>query len=339
MIDLRSDTFTKPSAEMRAVMSNAEVGDDVFGEDPTVNRLEAMAAELLGKETGVFVPSGTQSNLIGILAHCQRGDEYLVGQLAHAYKWEAGGAAVLGSVQPQPIEMNPDGTMDLERIRSAIKPQPSLNHFAHTKMLALENTHDGQPLPPQYVNDAVSIARDAGLSTHLDGARLFNAAVDQGVAPAEIAKGFNTVSVCLSKGLGAPVGSVLVGSAELIEQARRWRKMVGGGMRQAGILAAAGIFVLQNNVDRLADDHRRASELEEGLSRIDRVTVDKRSTNMVFVTVDLRSDQVDDFNEVLAGAGIAVRGGPSYRLVTHLDIDDSDIHATIDGFTKAAAAL
>ncbi len=339
MIDLRSDTFTKPSPEMRKVMAHAEVGDDVFGEDPTVNRLEAQAARVLGKEAGVFVPSGTQSNLIGILAHCQRGDEYLVGQLAHAYKWEAGGAAVLGSIQPQPIEMNADGTMDLDRIRSYIKPQPSLNHFAHTKMLALENTHDGQPLPPKYVADAQAIARDAGLSTHLDGARLFNAAVEQATSPADIAKGFDTVSVCLSKGLGAPVGSVLVGSADLIGQARRWRKMVGGGMRQAGILAAAGIFALDNNVDRLAEDHRRASDLEVGLGAIDRIAVDKRATNMVFVTVDMATDQIDGFNSVLNDTGIGVRGGPSYRLVTHLDVSDSDISATIDGFAKAAATL
>ena len=339
MIDLRSDTFTKPSPEMRAAMASAEVGDDVFGEDPTVNRLEAQAEELLGKEAGVFVPSGTQSNLIGILAHCQRGDEYLVGQLAHAYKWEGGGAAVLGSIQPQPIEMNADGTMDLDRIRSYVKPQPSLNHFAHSRLLALENTHDGQALPPQYVADALAIARDAGMSTHLDGARMFNAVIEQGLAPSEIAKGFDTVSTCLSKGLGAPVGSVLVGSAPLINEARRWRKMVGGGMRQAGILAAAGIHVLENNIERLADDHRRASELQEGLNQIGPITVDKRATNMVFVTVDLAEDQIESFNQVLSDSGVAVRGGPSYRLVTHLDIDDDGIATTIEAFAKAAASL
>ncbi len=320
-------------------MATADVGDDVFGEDPTINRLESLAASMLGKETGVFVPSGTQSNLIGILAHCARGDEYLVGQRAHCYKWEGGGAAVLGSVQPQPIEMLDDGTMDLEVLAGYIKPQPSLNHFATSRLLALENTHDGQVLPQTYVKAAQDIAREAGLATHLDGARLFNAAVAQNISGADIAEGFDTVSMCLSKGLGAPVGSVLVGPEELIHQARRWRKMVGGGMRQAGILAAAGIYALENNVDRLADDHRRANDLENGLQAIDRVSVEYRATNMVFVTVDIAVDAVDSFNDVLTDAGIAVRGGPSYRLVTHLGIDDEAITSTIDAFAQAAGSV
>jgi len=323
---------------MRAAMAGAEVGDDVFGEDPTVNRLEAKAAELLGKETGVFVPSGTQSNLIGILAHCQRGDEYLVGQRAHCYKWEGGGAAVLGSVQPQPIEMLHDGTIDLDVLRNYIKPQPSLNHFATSRLLALENTHDGQVMPADYVAAAQAIAEEAGLSTHLDGARLFNAAVSSEVSAAEVAAGFDTVSVCLSKGLGAPVGSVLVGSEELIERARRWRKMVGGGMRQAGILAAAGIHALDNHVDRLADDHRRAQQLGTSLSEIEGVRVDNVATNMVFMTAELDADQIGIFNEALGTAGLAVRGGPDYRLVTHLDVGDADIATTIDAFAAAAEA-
>ncbi len=339
MIDLRSDTMTKPTSSMREAMAGAEVGDDVFGEDPTVNRLEAHAADLLDKQAGVFVPSGTQSNLIGIMAHCQRGDEYLVGQLAHTYKWEGGGAAVLGSIQPQPVEMNPDGTMDLELLASYIKPQPSLNHFAHSKLLALENTHDGQALPLDYVDSAQELARTAGLSLHLDGARLFNAAVAQSVDPARIARGYDTVSVCLSKGLGAPVGSVLVGRAELIEEARRWRKMVGGGMRQAGVLAAAGLHALEHHIDRMADDHHRAVALEDGLNLVDGVTVTSRATNMVFVTVDVPPDRIEAFNQVLSDAGVVVRGGPSYRLVTHLDIDDAGITTTIDAFAQAIASL
>jgi len=338
MIDLRSDTMTRPTPPMREAMATAEVGDDVFGEDPTVNRLESQAAELLGKEAGVFVPSGTQSNLIGIMAHCQRGDEYLVGQLAHTYKWEGGGAAVLGSIQPQPVEMNSDGTMDLELLASYIKPQPSLNHFARSKLLALENTHDGQALPLDYIASVQELARSAGLSLHLDGARLCNAAVAQGLTPARIAEGYDTVSVCLSKGLGAPVGSVLVGRAELITEARRWRKMVGGGMRQAGVLAAAGLYALDHHIDRLADDHRRAVELEDGLSLIEGVTVTSRATNMVFATTDVAPDGVDAFNKVLSDSGVVVRGGPSYRLVTHLDIDDDAIARTIDAFAQGIAA-
>lgn len=339
MIDLRSDTMTKPTSSMREAIAGAEVGDDVFGEDPTVNRLEAHAADLLDKEAGVFVPSGTQSNLIGIMAHCQRGDEYLVGQLAHTYKWEGGGAAVLGSIQPQPVEMNSDGTMDLELLASYIKPQPSLNHFAHSKLLALENTHNGQALPIDYVDAAQELARNAGLSLHLDGARLFNAAVVQSVNPSRIARGYDTVSVCLSKGLGAPVGSVLVGRAELIEEARRWRKMVGGGMRQAGVLAAAGLHALEHHIDRMADDHHRAVALEDGLNLVDGVTVTSRATNMVFVTVDVPPDRIEAFNQVLSDAGVVVRGGPSYRLVTHLDIDDAGITTTIDAFAQAIASL
>ncbi|MFW2382306.1 MAG: low-specificity L-threonine aldolase [Acidimicrobiales bacterium] len=338
MIDLRSDTMTRPTPSMREAMATAEVGDDVFGEDPTVNRLESQAAVLLGKEAGVFVPSGTQSNLVGIMAHCQRGDEYLVGQLAHTYKWEGGGAAVLGSIQPQPVEMNPDGTMDLELLASYIKPQPSLNHFARSKLLALENTHDGQALPLDYVASVQELARNAGLSLHLDGARLCNAAVAQGVTPARIAEGYDTVSICLSKGLGAPVGSVLVGRADLITEARRWRKMVGGGMRQAGVLAAAGLHALDHHIDRLADDHRRAVELEDGLGSIAGVTVTSRATNMVFATIDVASDEVDAFNKVLSDWGVVVRGGPSYRLVTHLDIDDDAIARTIDAFADGMAA-
>ncbi len=344
MIDLRSDTMTRPSAEMRAAMHDAEVGDDVYGEDPTVNRLEAHAAELLGKEAAVFVASGTQSNLCGILAHCQRGDEYLVGQLAHTYKWEGGGAAVLGSVQPQPVEMQADGTMDLEVLASYIKPQPSLNHFAHSKLLALENTHDGKVLPRSYVEQAQLLARSHGLALHLDGARLFNAAVADGVAPRDVATGFDTVSVCLSKGLGAPVGSVLVGSHEVIQNARRWRKMLGGGMRQAGVIAAGGLYALEHNIDRLAHDHRRATELATALAEIPAIHVTGHATNMVFMTIEekvARGSGANDwagFKQAMADEGVQLRGGPHFRLVTHLDIDDEASAAVIAAFKQILGA-
>ncbi|MCW5622370.1 MAG: low-specificity L-threonine aldolase, partial [Burkholderiales bacterium] len=258
-IDLRSDTVTRPTPGMRAAMAAAEVGDDVYGEDPTVNRLEVLAAGLLGKEAALFVPTGTQSNLLGVMAHCERGDEYLVGQQAHTYKYEGGGAAVLGSIQPQPLEFEPDGSLDLERAAAAIKPDDS--HFARTRLLCLENTQGGKVLALDYLERAHAFARAHGLGLHLDGARLFNAAVEQGVPVGEIARWFDTVSVCLSKGLGAPVGSVLCGSAGHIAKARRWRKVLGGGMRQAGVLAAAGIYALENHIERLAEDHANARRL------------------------------------------------------------------------------
>ncbi|MCW5624884.1 MAG: low-specificity L-threonine aldolase [Burkholderiales bacterium] len=284
-IDLRSDTVTKPSPGMRAAMAAAEVGDDVYGEDPTVNRLEQVVAERLGKEAAVFAATGTQSNLIGLMAHCQRGDEYIVGQQAHTYKYEGGGAAVLGSIQPQPIDNEPDGSLDLDRIVEAIKPDDS--HFARTKLLALENTHAGKVLPMAYLAAAEALARHRNLALHLDGARLFNAVVKLGVDAATVAKHFDTVSVCLSKGLGAPLGSLLVGPRSLIDQARRWRKVLGGGMRQAGVAAAAGLYALEHNVDRLAEDHANARWRAGALAAIDGVAVDvdRVQTNMVYVTI------------------------------------------------------
>src|SRR5262245_49218521 len=285
-IDLRSDTVTRPTAAMRAAMAAAEVGDDVYGEDPTVNRLEALAAQMLGKETAVFVPTGTQSNLLGVMSHCERGDEYIVGQQAHTYKYEGGGAAVLGSIQPEPIEFEADGTLDLDRVEAAIKPDDT--HFARTRLLCLENTQGGKVLPLDYLRRAHDFARGRGLGLHLDGARLFNAVVKQRIEARDIGKLFDTVSVCLYKGLGAPVGSVLCGSAAHIAKARRWRKVLGGGMRQAGVLAAGGIHALQNNVERLAEDHDNARLLAQLLAQIDGVTVDPAAvqTNMVFVSVD-----------------------------------------------------
>ena len=280
MIDLRSDTVTRPSQAMLAAMAAAEVGDDVWGDDPTVKRLQDALAERTGKEAGLFFPSGTQSNLAALMAHCARGDEYIVGQLAHTYKYEGGGAAVLGSIQPQPIENAPDGSLPLDKIAAAIKPID--DHFARTRLLALENTIGGKVLPAQYVTDATALARKHGLATHLDGARIFNAAVASVRPVAELCAPFDSISICFSKGLGAPVGSVLVGSKALIDVAHRWRKVLGGGMRQAGVLAAACLYALDHNVTRLAEDHDNAARLASGLAQIDEVTVQSHATNMVF---------------------------------------------------------
>lgn len=344
MIDLRSDTLTKPTDEMRAVMAAAEVGDDVYGEDPTVNDLEAHVAGLLGMQSAMFVASGTQSNLCAILAHCQRGDEYLVGQSAHTYRYEAGGAAVLGGIQPQPIEMRADGTMALADIERYIKPKPNMNHFANSKLLCIENTKDGAILPADYVRDAQSLGRANDLSLHLDGARLWNAAVGSNVSPAAIAAGFDTVSVCLSKGLGAPVGSVLAGRADLVDEARRWRKMLGGGLRQAGILAAAGRYAVDHHLARLADDHANAARLAEGLADLDGLKVTGRNTSMVFV--ERLSDQeaaaglgeADAFSQALAAEGVIAPGGTSMRLVCHLDVSSADVETVIGAFGRALAA-
>ena len=333
-IDLRSDTVTRPTAAMRAAMIAAEVGDDVYGEDPTVARLERRLADDLGFEAGLFVPSGTQSNLCGLLAHCQRGDEYLVGMEAHTYKFEGGGAAVLGSIQPQPIVHAADGTLPLDALARAVKPDDP--HFARTRLLALENTWHGRVLPQAYVVEAAAWARTRGLSVHLDGARLFNAAVASGKPARELAAPFDSVSVCFSKGLGAPVGSVLLGSAALIASAKRWRKMLGGGMRQSGMLAAAGLHALDHHVERLADDHVRAERLAEGLRGIDGIAVAAQHTNMVFIDVDASRLRALDAhlkaNDVRASIGYL----PSVRLVTHLDIDDAAIARAIEVFRSFA---
>ncbi len=255
-MDFRSDTVTKPSQAMRDAMANAEVGDDVYGDDPTVNELEQWAANETGFEAAMFTSSGTQANLLGLMAHCERGDEYLCGQQAHNYKYEAGGAAVLGSIQPQPIENNPDGTLDFKKLAAAIKPDDS--HFARTKLLSLENTINGKVLPMSYLAEAREFVNQHGLQMHLDGARVYNAAVALDVHIKEIAQYFDSMTICLSKGLGAPIGSLLLGSKEYIAKARRLRKMVGGGMRQAGILAAAGKMALTENVAQLKADHDNA---------------------------------------------------------------------------------
>jgi threonine aldolase len=318
--DFRSDTVTRPGAGMRAAMAAAEVGDDVFGDDPTVKRLEAGLAELLGKQAALFVPSGTQSNLVALMAHCERGDEYIVGQQAHCYRWEAGGAAVLGSIQPQPIENQADGTLRLADIESAIKPDDP--HFARSRLLALENTIGGKVLPIAYMEEATALARRHGLACHLDGARVFNAAVALGEPVAALARPFDTVSVCLSKGLGAPIGSVLVGSAALIAKAHRLRKMLGGGLRQVGILAAAGLYALEHNVERLAVDHANAKALAQGLAKLPGVTAAEPDTNIVFV--DIAERYASAFAAHLADHGIGVTsayGATRQRWVTHLDVN------------------
>jgi threonine aldolase len=338
-VDLRSDTVTRPTAAMREAMMAAPLGDDVFGDDPSVNALQDTIADLLGFEAALFVPTGTQSNLCAILAHCQRGDEYLVGQQAHCYRWEAGGAAVLGSVQPQPIAHQSDGTLLLADIEAAIKPDDA--HFARTRLLALENTLGGGLLPFDYVQAATQLAADRGLARHLDGARLFNAAVAQAAATGgdarsearRIARCFDSVSVCFSKGLGAPVGSALCGSREFIARAHRIRKMAGGGMRQSGLLAAAALYALDQHVERLADDHAVARRLAEGLAGIDGLLVQPPQTNIVFADLaGAARDRSAALLQHLARQGVLATGLYRLRFVTHLDVDAA-------GVDRAVAAI
>jgi threonine aldolase len=324
-IDLRSDTVTKPSPAMRAAMAAAEVGDDVFGDDPSVSALQQRIAAMLGKEAALFVPSGTQSNLCALMSHCQRGEEYIVGQMAHTYRWEGGGGAVLGSIQPQPLAHQPDGTLLLSDIEANIKPDDA--HFAVTRLLTLENTWGGKVLPQDYVEAATALARRRGLATHLDGARLFNAAVAAGVPARDIAQHFDSVSVCFSKGLGAPVGSALVGTRHFIERAHRVRKMLGGGMRQAGVLAAAALHALDHHVDRLADDHANARQLAMGLQDLPGVTVEMPQTNIVFV--DLAPARAAGVVDRLRAAGVLCTGLYRLRFVTHLDVGSGDIERAL----------
>jgi threonine aldolase len=352
--DLRSDTVTRPTAAMREAMMAAPVGDDVFGDDPSVNALQEKVAAMLGFDAALFMPTGTQSNLCGLLAHCQRGDEYIVGQLAHTYRYEGGGAAVLGSIQPQPLAQDASGRMALADIAGTIKPDDC--HFARTKLLCLENTWNGHVMPMEYLHQATGLARDKDLACHLDGARLFNAAVDQAqqevqnniqkglVAPVNAALNairfesvvtearritsyFDSVSVCFSKGLGAPVGSALCGSKALIARALRIRKMAGGGMRQSGFLAAAAIHALDHHVARLADDHALAQRLAQGLRDIAGLSVRSAHTNIVFVDVaDGRGPALLDY---LKSHGVLATGLIGLRFVTHLDVDAAGIDHTV----------
>lgn len=331
-VDLRSDTVTRPTPAMREAMLAAPLGDDVFGDDPTVNALQQRIAALTGKQAALFMPSGTQSNLCGILAHCGRGDEYIVGQLAHTYRYEGGGAAVFGSVQPQPLLQDATGRMAIADIAAAIKPDDP--HFARSRLLCLENTWNGHVMPEAYLAEATALARSRGLATHLDGARVFNAAVAS-AAPGqgtlarlrEIADHFDSLSVCFSKGLGAPVGSALCGSGELIAAARRVRKMAGGGLRQAGLLAAAALHALDHHVERLADDHALAQRLAQGLASIDGLTVRSAQTNIVFV--DVADGQGPALLDHLQACGVLATGLIGLRFVTHLDVDAAGIDHAI----------
>ena len=369
-VDLRSDTVTQPTLAMRAVMMAAPLGDDVFGADPSVNALQEKIAALLGFEAALFVPTGTQSNLCAILAHCQRGEEYIVGQQAHSYRWEGGGAAVFGSVQPQPLEHASDGTLPLAAIEAAIKPDDA--HFARTRLLALENTLGGKLLPFDYIQAATELAQRKGLARHLDGARLFNAAVaqaalsvhpepfdklrtglvegpgaastgsartDRPLAEARrIAQCFDSVSVCFSKGLGAPVGSALCGSREFIARAHRVRKMAGGGMRQAGLLAAAASYALDHHVERLAEDHALARRLAEGLAGIEGLVVEPPQTNIVFADLQgAAAERGKGGNELLAhlkSQHILATGLYRLRFVTHLDVDAPGVDRAVDAVRR-----
>ncbi len=331
-VDLRSDTITRPTQAMRDAGLRAPVGDDVMGDDPTVNALQSRLASELGFESGLFVASGTQSNLLALMAHCERGDEYLVGSEAHTYKYEGGGAAVLGSIQPQPIPQSADGTLPLDLVAKAIKPIGD-PHFAISRLLALENTWAGRVLPRDYIERAGALARTRGLGFHLDGARLYNAAVAEGVEPREITRHFDSVSVCFSKGLGAPIGSMLLGSSLLIDRARRWRKVVGGGWRQAGLLAAMANHALDHHVQRLADDHRRARELAQGLQGVPGITVEGPHTNMVFITVPAESVPALDAHLRARQIRLAI-SKPEVRLVMHLDISDDGVQRTVAAFEE-----
>ncbi|SDU06948.1 low-specificity L-threonine aldolase [Pseudomonas moraviensis] len=328
VIDLRSDTVTQPTSAMLEAMTAADTGDDVYGEDPTVNRLEAELAKRLGFAAALFVPTGTMSNLLGLMAHCERGDEYIVGQQAHTYKYEGGGAAVLGSIQPQPLEVQADGSLDLDQVAAAIKPDDF--HFARTRLLALENTMQGKVLPLEYLARARRFTQDHGLQVHLDGARLYNAAVRLGVDAREITQHFDSVSVCLSKGLGAPVGSVLCGSEPLIGKARRLRKMVGGGMRQAGLLAAAGLYALDHHVERLADDHANGQVLADGLREAGFV-VEPVQTNMVYVQM---GDKAQALKAFAGERGIKLSAAARLRMVTHMDVSRAQIEQVIATFVE-----
>lgn len=327
LIDLRSDTVTQPSAEMRTAMAQADVGDDVYGDDPTVNALQAEAVRLSGKEAALFLPTGTQANLVALLSHCQRGEEYIVGQQAHNYKYEAGGAAVLGSIQPQPIEANPDGTLPLDKVAAAIKPDDI--HFAKTRLLSLENTISGRVLPLEYLQQAWQFTREHQLALHIDGARILNAAVALNVPLKTLAQYCDTFTICLSKGLGAPVGSLLCGSEEFIQRANRWRKMTGGGMRQAGILAAAGLYALEHNVERLKEDHDNAKWLEQQLRDIGvDIAEPGAQTNVLYLRQS--PELAAKLGPWMRERGVLISAGPLTRILTHLNVSRQDLQKVVD---------
>lgn len=326
VIDLRSDTVTRPSQGMLDAMMSALVGDDVYGDDPTVNALQQRAAMLSGKEAALFLPTGTQANLVALLSHCQRGEEYIVGQLAHNYLYEAGGAAVLGSIQPQPIDAAADGTLPLDKVAAKIKADDI--HFARTRLLSLENTHNGKVLPFDYLQQAWAFTRERGLGLHIDGARLFNAAVATNVSLRDFGNVCDSFTLCLSKGLGAPAGSLLVGDHTFIQRALRWRKMAGGGMRQAGILAAAGLYALEHNVSRLQQDHDNAQWLAAALRDMG-ADILRQDTNMVFVRM-ASAAQATELAAQLAGQQILINAAPVIRLVTHLDVNRDQLAQVVN---------
>jgi threonine aldolase len=326
-LDFRSDTVTKPCPQMREAMMKADVGDDYYRDDPTVRDLECFAADLFGKDAALLTPSGTQSNLIAVLSHCQRGEAYIVGHRSHSYLRELGGVATVAGVQPQVVHNKADGTLRLEDVEASVFPPSIL--FAPVRLIAIENTMDGLVLPLAYLKDISNLAAAHALKVHMDGARIFNAAVALNCPVPEIASYCDTISFCLSKGLGAPIGSMLVGSRAVIETARRHRQMLGGGLRQAGIIAAAGLFALQNNVSRLKHDHARAKTLATALSRVRGLTVDTPQTNMVFCNVDAALQE--SFARKLKDARIQVSGTPGrQRWVTHLDINDAALASTVN---------
>ena len=332
MIDLRSDTVTLPTAAMRAVMAAAPVGDDVFGDDPTINALQQRVAQLAGKEAALIASSGTQTNLLALLSHCQRGDEYLVGQEYHTYRYEAGGAAVLGGIVPQPFEVEADGTLNLAAVEKRIKPDDP--HFPITKLLSLENTHTGRVIPQDYMLKARRLCDKHGLKLHLDGARIFNACVATGKSLSDLVEPFDSVSICFSKGLGTPIGSVLVGSKKFIQRAHRWRKMLGGGMRQAGIIAAAMDHALNHHVERLAEDHMHAQQLHDALSGLPNISVEPAQTNMVYVNFE-SLEQAQKVSDYLRDNGILTARSQRMRLVTHLNIRNEDIDTAVHLFKQA----
>ncbi len=342
-IDLRSDTVTEPTPEMRRAMAQAEVGDDVYGEDPSINRLQEIAAEKTGKQAALFIPSGTMGNLAAVLATCARGEEVILGDLSHTFLYEAGGISALGGVHPHTVPNARDGTMLLDQIKAAIRPDDS--HFPVTRLITLENTHNrrgGAVLPLEYMQAVSALARERGLAVHLDGARLFNAAAALGVPASEIAEQVDSVTFCLSKALCAPVGSLLCGESEFIQRAHRVRKQLGGGMRQAGILAAAGIVALESMADRLAEDHARARRLAEGLAGIRGLTVDPDPppSNMVYLSfsADVES-QAANLADTMRREGIKISGvwDLRLRLVLHYWIDDAGVDATIAAMRNAFA--
>ena len=338
-IDLRSDTVTEPTPEMREAMANAEVGDDVYGEDPTVNHLQALSAKMLGKEAALFVPSGTMGNLAAILAHCDRGDEIIIGDRSHTYLYEAGGVSALGGIHTFVVENRDDGTVPYEEFEAAIRPDN--DHFPITSLISLENTHNrcgGSVLSVDYTQEVARIAREHGLSMHIDGARIFNAAIALDVSPESLVASADSVTFCLSKGLCAPAGSVICGDEAFIQKAHRVRKMLGGGMRQAGVLAAAGVVALESMVDRLREDHLRACRLAETLIELPGLSLDYETpaTNMIFLRLDAGAPvSGEEFVRRLADKGIKInvsRNG-QMRLVIHYWVDDRAIAQVTDAFT------